>query len=268
MSKKTVNDLFIKYAGKKKILDIELLKRETNYEKLISLSIIEALKKKTKQETGKFGYLKKSSKMVDSRLQQLVQFFPELKYSKKISKSFSLNRTKTAFPLKTAFIAAPLILLLLAGIGGITFYSSRVSKQPKSTDTTDTRETGAREEIQQEEKETVIFQDKEIYKETVDYESREVNTNEDKSVIIKTQNINDTGLKEGEFTSEIVSIDGRVYNKNIYIVKKGDTLWDIAERFLHNPFLWPDIHKDNPYIINPHLIEPAYKLTIYTEYKE
>ena len=42
-----------------------------------------------------------------------------------------------------------------------------------------------------------------------------------------------------------------------YVVIKGDTLWDISERFLGDPFEWPEVWKRNEYIINPHLIFPG-----------
>ncbi|NIQ96799.1 MAG: LysM peptidoglycan-binding domain-containing protein, partial [Desulfuromonadales bacterium] len=49
----------------------------------------------------------------------------------------------------------------------------------------------------------------------------------------------------------------------IYVIKKGDTLWGISQRFIKDPFYWPSLWANNPMLKNPHFIYPGQKLHIY-----
>ena len=43
----------------------------------------------------------------------------------------------------------------------------------------------------------------------------------------------------------------------LHIIVRGDTLWDLSNQYLQNPFLWPQLWDANRYIENPHLIYPG-----------
>ena len=48
-----------------------------------------------------------------------------------------------------------------------------------------------------------------------------------------------------------------------YVVKKGDTLWSIANQFLRDSWQWPELWYVNPKVANPHLIYPGDVLYLY-----
>lgn len=50
--------------------------------------------------------------------------------------------------------------------------------------------------------------------------------------------------------------------KDYHIVVKGDTLWDISEKYMKNPYFWPKLWQWNDYITNPHFIYPGDKISL------
>ncbi len=46
----------------------------------------------------------------------------------------------------------------------------------------------------------------------------------------------------------------------IYVIQKGDTLWGLSERFMNDPFYWPNLWSKNQFVTNPHLIFPGQKV--------
>ena len=48
----------------------------------------------------------------------------------------------------------------------------------------------------------------------------------------------------------------------VYVVKKGDTLWDISNMYLDKPWQWPQLWRTNIHITNPHLIYPGDELRL------
>lgn len=61
---------------------------------------------------------------------------------------------------------------------------------------------------------------------------------------------------QGVITSDALKADVN----QPYIVKKGDTLWDIADHFFKDPWKWLKIWERNLYITNPDLIYPGNKI--------
>ena len=52
-------------------------------------------------------------------------------------------------------------------------------------------------------------------------------------------------------------------NEVVHVVKKGDTLWDLANAYLKDPFRWPEVFQRNTDIVeNPHWIYPGETIRI------
>lgn len=60
--------------------------------------------------------------------------------------------------------------------------------------------------------------------------------------------------------ADVISIKEGAPQK--YIVKQGDTLWDISNIYLEKPWLWPELWRKNVHIQNPHLIYPGDELVL------
>ncbi|NMC75203.1 MAG: LysM peptidoglycan-binding domain-containing protein [Geobacteraceae bacterium] len=62
-----------------------------------------------------------------------------------------------------------------------------------------------------------------------------------------------------------LAADAQSDQPTIYVVKRGDTLWGLSNRFLKDPFYWPNLWARNQVITNPHLIFPGQRLRIYPD---
>ena len=49
----------------------------------------------------------------------------------------------------------------------------------------------------------------------------------------------------------------------VHEVVKGDTLWDLSEKYLGSPWLWPELWERNRFITNPHYIYPGISVVVY-----
>ena len=65
-----------------------------------------------------------------------------------------------------------------------------------------------------------------------------------------------------ETKGDILSINDLDKGPGRYIVKEGDTLWDISSDKIEDNFLWPKLWKFNPQVKNPDLIYPGDIITI------
>lgn len=48
-----------------------------------------------------------------------------------------------------------------------------------------------------------------------------------------------------------------------YTIQKGDTLWDLSQRFMDSPWVWPELWKENDQIANPNWIYPGERIRLF-----
>lgn len=284
MKNKTLTDLYINFALKNNIFKKNQIQKIKNLEFVLSKAISESFKKEMTHTLSEFGYFKKIFTIKDGKRVGDIEFVPDSTLEKKISmkhKNYKLKvlKNKKLVKIVTLFISIPLIILIILGIVSFVFRND-IDRSIKNWQTKIALEKLKRQK-EEEEKNKDATTDELIVKKVIkdgttdvvvtdkiDLKEKDTYYTEEKDLIVKARVKNDTDLKEGEYTEEIVEINGKKYKKINYIIKKGDTLWDISKKFLNNAFLWPFIHNMNKYIINPDIIEIRDPLVIYIELKE
>jgi len=79
------------------------------------------------------------------------------------------------------------------------------------------------------------------------------------------------GLVAAKADDPIHSVISKVQQNEkgeVYVIKKGDTLWDLSEHFYLTPWQWPDLWRNNPEIMDPHWIYPGNKLLVFPREKK
>ncbi len=48
-----------------------------------------------------------------------------------------------------------------------------------------------------------------------------------------------------------------------YTIQRGDTLWDLSDKFFDTPWMWPELWQENEQIPNPHWIYPGERIRLF-----
>ena len=97
-----------------------------------------------------------------------------------------------------------------------------------------------------------VLKDSEVYKSG---QQNEVRAGQNIKAVLST--VDDMGQANHILNNGIY----KIVKELIHIVVKGDTLWDIAEQYVHNPFLYPELARMSN-IKDPNLIYPGNRVRI------
>ena len=275
MATKNLNEKFIEYLYKNKIISKDNVKKGKDLESLVTKGIVESLKKENEHPLSNFGVFRKTSAYVSGKNVKNVEFIPNEALQKTIAGRF-LSKEKGQYSvkknLKLVFIILGILLTLLILCGllftfcrndiSAFFENQRIKKEMESQ--YKNRDLSKENDLSTDAVDTTGDI---VTKENIDMKDENVYATKDEDLVIRIRGDNDPDLKEGEYKEELIEYNGKIYKKFKYTIKKGDTLWDISAKFLDDSFRWPFLHNINKYIIDPDVIEPGDPLTIYVENK-
>lgn len=84
---------------------------------------------------------------------------------------------------------------------------------------------------------------------------------QDDSVVTEAFSPQSSSGGESMYSGSMNQITTTTYQVDrAYTIQTGDTLWDICNLLMDNPYYWPKLWSLNQYILNPHLIYPGQTL--------
>ncbi len=67
------------------------------------------------------------------------------------------------------------------------------------------------------------------------------------------------------FTIPCFAMGAEQEEPTIYVIKQGDTLWGLSERFIKDPNYWPGMWSKNSQVTNPHFIYPGQQVRVFPD---
>ena len=221
MKNKSLTDLYIDFAVKNNILKKNQVQKAKDLEFVISKAIAESFKKEMTHTLSEFGYLKKVFFMKEGKRVGDLDFVPDANLQKKISIRYKSNKlalakSKKMFKIIAMAVIIPLFILIILGIIGFIFKND-IDRSIKNWQTKMQLEKLRKEKEAEEKRNKELNKDetsdefivKKVIKDgtndvvvtdKIDLKDKNVYSTEEKDLIVKARDKNNTGLKEGEYT--------------------------------------------------------------------